>query len=335
MWSRPAEPQIAAYRWPNGSAKVDKFAEWLGRDPVWGEDFVGGETWSNVGWPVFWLDHWSGWLKGKPGRVLLLGIPLLAGPVDLSGPTQGDEAGQPVSLEKAATGAYNHHFRALAENLVKRGMADKVILRLGWEFNGGWYAWRAKDHAAQLAEYWRRIVRTMRAVPGGEAIRFCWNPTLGYQQFPAEQAWPGDEWVDFIGVDVYDDSWQADTYPWPAGTAAPEIAARRQKVWDKEIFGGDHGLAFWAKFAREHHKPLCVPEWGVDDRPEKHGGLDNAYFVEQMHRFITDPGNHVAFHCYFDVEAPDGKHQLSPGENGIHKTEFPEAAKKFKELFGR
>jgi len=62
--------------------------------------------------------------------------------------------------------------------------------------------------------------------------------------------------------------------------------------------------------------------------------LDNPHFIEQMHAFIADPANNVAFHCYFDVEAPDGHHQLSPGEDGKHKTEFQKSAETFKELFG-
>jgi len=55
--------------------------------------------------------------------------------------------------------------------------------------------------------------------------------------------------------------------------------------------------------------------------------------VENMYKVIMDPGNNVYFQCYFDVEAPDGHHQLSPGLNGNHTTEFPESSAKFKELF--
>ena len=177
----------------------------------------------------------------------------------------------------------------------------------------------------------------MRAVPGTDRLQFCWNPTLGHQQFPAEQAWPGDDFVDYIGVDVYDESWLPDTYPWPVGASPELIEARRKKVWNDVILHGDHGLSFWSKFAREHRKPLAIPEWGVNnrvDQPQQHGGLDNAYFVEQMHRFLKDRANNVAFHCYFDVQAPDGHHQLSPGVKGSEKTEFPLAAAKFRELFG-
>jgi len=52
-----------------------------------------------------------------------------------------------------------------------------------------------------------------------------------------------------------------------------------------------------------------------------------------MHKFITDPANNVYFHCYFNVNAPDGAHQLTP-KNGV-PTQFPNAARRFKELFGR
>jgi hypothetical protein len=44
--------------------------------------------------------------------------------------------------------------------------------------------------------------------------------------------------------------------------------------------------------------------------------------------------NHVYFHCYFDVQAGDGHHQLSPGLHGTERTEFPLAAERFKALFG-
>ena len=277
-------------------------------------------------------------MKEQPGRRFIFGIPILPGPWDGSGPTSGHtDPKKPVSLERGAAGDYNAHFRQLAENLVKYGLGD-AILRLGWEFNGGWYTWRAKDKTEAFAGYWRQIVKTMRAVPGAEKLQFCWNPTLGDQQFPADQAWPGDDFVDYVGVDVYDETWNANTYPWPAGTSDADIESRRKKAWDEWLLGSSRGLAFWSKFAHDHGKPLCFPEWGVNRRSDQHGGLDNVLFIERMHAFISDPANHVAWHSYFDVNAPDGAHQLSPGagEKGEPvKSEFPKSAARFKELFGK
>src|SRR5262249_51911062 len=161
-------------------------------------------------------ENWGKWVNAQPGRRLILAIPILAGPPDGSGPKQGSkEPNVPVSLEKGAKGDYNPHFKDLAENLVKYRLGE-TILRPAWEFNGGWYAWKAKGKTKEFAEYWRQIVTTMRAVAGTEKIKFCWNPTLGEQDFPADEAWPGDAFVDYVGVDVYDETWNADTYPWPA-----------------------------------------------------------------------------------------------------------------------
>ncbi|HEY1065478.1 MAG TPA: glycosyl hydrolase [Pirellulales bacterium] len=331
----PVVTPLGVYRGANETEKVDEFGKWIGR-PVWGEDFIGWESWSNVAWPTWWLEKWSTWKHAEPGRRFVFSVPLLAGPNDLSGPTQGQVGvGVPVSLDQAAAGEYDHHYKTLAENLVKHKLADSV-LRLGWEFNGNWYPWQAKGKEKQFAEYWRRIVKTMRSVPGTEKLQFCWNPTLGMQQFPAELAWPGAEFVDFVGVDVYDESWQEGTYPWPETSTAQEIDARHRKVWEKEIHGGERGLVFWSDFAKKEGRPLAICEWGCKTRPTGHGGRDNAFFVEQMHKFINDPANHVAFHIYFDFNCPppDGNHQLSPDQSGNAPVDFPQSSALFKKLFG-
>jgi len=334
-----SEPYLAAYRWGaanrNGGAGANEaYAKWLGRPAVWAEDFTPTERWENAieggGWQ---LGEWQQWKKAAPGRRLILSVPLLPGPWDRSGATQGPEAKQPVSLEAGAKGAYNEHFRKLAENLVKYELADSV-LRLGWEFNGGWYTWRVEKTPEPFAAYWRETVKTMRAVPGAAGLRFCWNPCLCWWPFDPEKAWPGDAFVDLVGLDLYDQSYQQDTYPWPDGATPSEIERRQHKTWEQVLLSGNHGLTYWKDFSARHKKPFCLPEWGIHMPKDKHGGGDNPFFVEQMQRFIADPANNVYFHCYFDVTAPDGAHQLSPGKNGCETTRFPQAAAKFKALFG-
>jgi hypothetical protein len=331
-----AEPAMGVYRGVNATNGVDAFAAWLGRPAVWGVDFVGSESWSNVAWPTFWLDAWSKWVRAKPGRRLVLATPMLAGPVDGSGPTQGDKGvGVPVSLEKGAAGAYNDYFKDLAENLVRYQLTD-TILRPGWEFNGGWYTWRAKGKTEAFAKYWRQIVTTMRAVKGTEGLKFCWNPTLGDQDFPADEAWPGDDVVDYVGVDVYDETWNPDTYPWPEDANVAEIERRQKKAWDGWIVYSPRGLKFWSEFAQKRGKPLAFPEWGLVNGSEGHGGGDNPYFVEQMHAFIATPGNHVAFACYFDANPEKHRDAISPKLTGgkDEGTDFPKASERFKALFG-
>ena len=336
--SAPAQPGFAVYRWgagnKTGGAKANEaYAAWLNRPVVWAEDFEPTEQWENNieggGWQ---LGEWSAWKKAVPGRRLIISVPLLPGGWDRSGAKGGPEAGKPVSWEAAARGEYTGHFKNLAENLVHYGLGDSIV-RLGWEFNGGWYTWRASDNPKAFAQAWALIVKAMRSVPGTEKMQYCWNPASSWLQFPAEQAWPGDEYVDVVGLDHYDQSWAPDTYPFPANASPSEIERRQKKAWNDVLLNGTYGLMSWKKFADDHHKPFALPEWGVCTRDDTHGGMDNPYFVEQMSRFILDPANHVAFHCYFDVWAGDGNHQLSPGIDGKEVTRFPKSAAKFREFF--
>ncbi|MDO4628293.1 MAG: glycosyl hydrolase [Planctomycetia bacterium] len=329
-----ATPKVGVYRWaaanPTGGAHaVEAFGKWCGIPNVWAVDFEPTDRWESISGGDWQLGEWSEWKRKNPKqRRLILSVPLLPGGWDRSGSQAENEKGS-VSLADGARGAYNHHFAQLAENLVRHGLGDS-ILRLGWEMNGGWYTWRASGEEADFAEYFRQIVRTMRAVPGAEKLEFCWNPALGWQQFPVDKCYPGDEFVDYIGVDVYDDCWAQDTYPLEDSMSAEEKAARRARAWET-IYYSSFGLKWFRDFAKEHGKPLCFPEWGVSNREDRHGGLDNPEFIRKMLEFIADPENGVAWHAYFDVQAGDGHHQLSPGLNQ-EKTEFPESAAVFRKM---
>lgn len=334
-----APPYTAVYRGsvsglakPRGCQLNDAYGAWLNRRVLWALDSTANQSWDNLTGQDWQLAPWGRWVNERAGRRLVYNIFILPGPVDGSGPKSGWRAGQRVSLEEGATGAYNDIYRQLAANLVRHGLGDS-ILRLGVEFNGGWFAWRVPDNAKAraFAGYWRQIVTTMRAVPGAERLRFDWNVNIGWCGFDPELAWPGDDIADVVGVDVYDDGYEPGTYPWPADASAAEIARRRDLVW-KEILDGKFGLRYWSAFAARHGKPLSLPEWGTNKKPDGHGGLDNPAFIERMHAFITDPRNNLLYHSYFDFQAGDGHHQLSPGDNGF-QTEFPLAAARFRELF--
>ncbi|MEJ0000127.1 MAG: glycosyl hydrolase [Verrucomicrobiota bacterium] len=236
------------------------------------------ENWSQVEGQDWELGTWSAWVKAKPGRRLVLSVPLLVGGWDGKGPASGPGAHQPVSLEEGAKGTYNDHFRVLAEHLVQRGLGD-TVLRLGWEFNGGWYSWRAQseDKAVAFAGYFKQIVTTMRAVPGAEKLTFVWNPCLIWTNYSLEKAWPGDEYVDYVGVDVYDDSWAPNTYPIPADATQEEADTIHQKVWNDIILNDkNHGLALIRDLAARHgNKPLAIPEWGRG-QPRRQAGSRRA-----------------------------------------------------------
>jgi hypothetical protein len=129
---------------------------------------------------------------------------------------------------------------------------------------------------------------------------------------PAEQAYPGDDFVNYIGVDVYDSS--STHYSHNAGTAEQHRAS-----W-QYLLNGDHGLTWWSDFARAHHKALAVPEWGVSQLPNGQGGGDDPAFVDEIFHFMTDPNNNVAYEHYFNGGSGQGTHNLTAATN------FPQSA---------
>ena len=153
--------------------------------------------------------------------------------------------------------------------------------------------------------------------------------------YDIEAAWPGDDRVDIIGLDVYDQSWVPNTYPIPKDATREERVARQDRAWKMKTANEKaFGLPWWPAFARRHgNKPLAICEWGVCHRDDGHGGEDDPLYIDRMADFILDPENNVMFHCYFDVGADDGNHQLIP--DGKNKICFPESTAAFHKRFAK
>jgi len=305
---------------------------WLNRsNSLWAEDFFDYSSWANLEGPNWALNPAKGWHSDNPNGYYVVTVGMLPG--------SGNTPLSGTSLANGAAGNYNANFATLAQNLVAYGLADHTIIRLGHEFTGNWYPWKVTSDADALnfAAYFRNIVTAMKAVPGAANVKFCWNGNNGWTSYPVGDAYPGDAYVDYVGVDIYDQSWglnnSSDTYPYPVGDTPADMLVRQQKAWTGYAGTGNAGLAWWKNFAASHSKPLAIPEWGITSRSDGHGGLDNTYYMQQMYNFIQDPANNVAWHMYFDVNAGDGGHQLTQLPGG-GATAFPNAAALFRQLFG-
>jgi hypothetical protein len=277
----PARPKLGVFRGTSRS-EVRAFERWSGADVDYVMDYSARDTWPEIADPQYMLDEWrdSGY---RPVYAVAM-LPATAS----------------ASLEAGARGEYDRYFRQLARNLVRADQAD-AILRVGWEFNVNVSRWKARDPAVFKA-YWRHVVAAMRSVPG-QRFEFDWNVNASNIQIDAARFWPGGDVVDYVGVDVYDLGWEAGTYPYPDPCGEVCRLAHQRAAWD-EILGGERGLAFWSDFAKRHGKPMSVPEWGLWRRDDGHGGGDNPYFVAQMHAFLTDPANNVAYQGYFEANEP-------------------------------
>ncbi|RYZ36776.1 MAG: beta-mannanase, partial [Myxococcaceae bacterium] len=184
---------------------------------------------------------------------------------------------------------------------------------------------------ANFAGCFRRIVTAMRTQQPNAGFEFDWNPNYDISSADLAATYPGDAYVDYIGLDMYDQGWNG-AYPIPAGCTGSCALTRWQSVWNSQ-FGP--ALTKFKNFAQSHGKRLSVPEWGVNDGATMGGG-DNTYYVQQMLAFIFNPANNVGYHSYFDIQAGDGHHQLSSADNSggnTFITEFPNAATVFKNYY--
>jgi hypothetical protein len=247
------------------------------------------------------------WLLGPyqgSGLTLSLGVPII--PTNSSGTAV-------ATLAAGATGAYNGSYVTLAQTLVAAGEAN-AYLRLGWEFDGGWMPWNATTPAAEAsyAAYFDQIVTAMRSVPGA-AFRFVWNPDAGaftQSGYNVALAYPGNAFVDVIGLDAYDQSWASPQTPataWSQTTLPTLVAAQ--------------------KFASAQGKPLALTEWGVAVRSDGHGLGDDPLFITNMAAWMHNPANDVAFEAYFDANS-GGVNSLITGGS------FPQALSAFKAALG-
>ncbi len=268
-------------------------ADYLPNNDGWtGMDGAGGS-----------LDWMTGAWKGT-GYRLSLGVPMI--PTNSSGTAVG-------TLADGAKGAYNPYFVSLAQTLVAGGEAD-AYLRIGWEFDGSWFAWNATTASAEAnyAAYFQQIVTAMRSVPG-EDFQFVWNPdATAFTQsgYSVEAAYPGSAYVDVIGLDAYDATW-----------ATPQTPSN---AWSSTMLPA---LTAAQKFASSQGKPLAFTEWGVIIRSDGHGLGDDPYYVNQMISWMRTASNDVAFEAYFDYDQSGLNSQITGGS-------FPDSLAAFESDLG-
>jgi hypothetical protein len=284
---------LGFYKGAGNAPGIASIETWLGKSAPLAEDFLPGDSWTAISSTPDWL--FNGW-SGKPYR-LVLGVPIIP-----------DTGG---TLAAGANGDYNAYYKTLAQNLAAKNRGDS-ILRLGWEFGGSWYHWHVATSAdaANYAAYWRQIVNTMR--PVAPNLKFDWNPVWGWQAIDPALAYPGDAYVDYVGIDVYDQSWISNY---------TDATAR----WN-DFMNTTYGGAWHKNFAAAHGKQMSFPEWGEAIRSDGHGGGDDPYFIQQMYNWIN--ANNTGYSVYFMFDAPDGMHDLLDGK-------FPNSSAQFKQLFSQ
>ena len=221
---------------------------------------------------------------------------------------EGDLAG-------CAAGLFDGNFRDFGTLMVRHGRGDSVV-RLGWEFNERTMAWRATDTAAWIGCY-RHAATAIRAT--NPAVLLDWS--INAHGTPAAlcgglstNCYPGDAYVDIIGIDNYDH------YPWSSS----------KEVFDRTA-AKPEGLSWLLAFAGRHGKPFSVGEWGVV--PTGDAGAENPDFIRWMHGWFAAHAPSLAYEAYFS-DCGAGGVQSSLYRTDVDCQQNPRSAAVYQSLFG-
>ncbi|WP_329177203.1 glycoside hydrolase family 26 protein [Streptomyces sp. NBC_01477] len=250
-------PYMGAFT-DSGAEGVQHIADletWLGGTPMRvGHTYLPGGSWDGIEGEQDLLQPWADWRRADPGRMFVLNVPMQERNEDHLGDSQVRSL-----IRQGASGAFDEHFTRLAQHLVELGVPDTMIV-LGWEMNGTTYSHRCGPDPEDWKTYWNRIVAAMRAVPGQE-FRFDFAPSRGTDDVPWTECYPGDDTVDVIGMDSYDQL--------------------SEESFDEQV-SEPYGLQAQVDFAAGHGKEISYPEWGLF----RNG--DDPDYVALMLRWMTD-----------------------------------------------
>jgi hypothetical protein len=217
-------------------------------------------------------------------------------------------AQNPDWTAQCAAGAYNPQARQLAANLVRTGFGHSVI-RLGIEMNGTWKIDKLGTTVAQWHQWgqcFAQEVQTMRQVSGSHFL-FDWDVNANYRNIPLIDFYPGNAYVDIIGIDAYDAS----------GISLPPVGDHGR--W-AALANEPGGLKAITAFATAHKKPISIPEWGTVVTQG-----DDANYVINMGSFIAKHDD-VAFQSWFNANDDD----IFP----LSRRRAPHSLEAYKKAFG-
>jgi hypothetical protein len=274
-----------------GRSKMPDFERFSHRTVERTVDALSQEGWVGLESSIDWvIPCWKG-----SGLKLTLSVPMI--------PEGGG------TLEEALSPLHDETWRHIARSLVANGYPNATV-RIGWEFNGDWMPWAAASDPHSYIALFRHIVTTMRTIPGAN-FTFEWCPNHGLHAMAATDAYPGDDVVDIIGMDVYDEIWSSNH---------AEPNERWQWYRDQP-----YGLEWHYNFALAHHKPTAFSEWGTGFQPGGHGAGDDPVFIAGMADWIAT--SHPLYQSYWNFPSPEFNTLISEGG-------LPKSAVVFIEKFG-
>ncbi len=308
---------------PNGSDAADEaqfeadftsFTAALGAAPSYIDAYV-DDTQTVANWPG--NASWQAWSNAQSPVAQSL-IPVIGLPI---ASTNAAAASPDAQFQAFAAGTYDTEIAGIVTAWQAQGFTT-LFLRVGWEMNvqGPTYAGDTAQSQADWVAAFQHIAKIARATAAALhiKIRIIWNPgTTNYSNASATGAlYPGDKYVDDIGVDIYADMYPYSDYSYPAyydwdtgqedSTVAQFIADPINRAhywtypaatkWANDSSGG-HSQSFLslAAFAQLHNKRLVIPECGAGNSNAGTDVTDDPTFPQWLSAQLKAAGLKIGF----------------------------------------
>jgi hypothetical protein len=184
-------------------------------------------------------------------------VPLITWEPTLAGWQRGDHS---TILATIAHGGADGYLGTTARDAAR--LKSPVFLRFAPEMNGGWSPWGVRtpgNSSALFVAAWRHAVEIFRSA-GARNVRWVWCPNVDdYGALPFAALYPGDSWVDWVGMDGYNFGASQD---WQSFTA---------------IFASSYDM-----LSRMTAKPMMIAETGASEN----GGSKAAWISNAFDREI-------------------------------------------------
>ncbi|CAG6395196.1 Glycosyl hydrolase family 26 [Actinacidiphila cocklensis] len=214
-------------------------------------------------------------------------------------------ADQPqYALKKIASGSFDRYIITFARQVKAAGRP--ILLRFAHEMNGDWYPWSEQNSGNAPGDYvkaWRHVHDLFDAV-GSTQVIWVWSPNIlrGTNGVQLQPLYPGDQYVDWIGIDGY-------------GTGEKSARDVLQPTVDAvESFSG---------------KPILLAETGSSTGPQQ------AEWTADLFRWLKSTPNVIGFVWFqhsqdeggrydyrFDID-PQNKAAYRQGLNALSLVPWP------------
>lgn len=178
----------------------------------------------------------------------------------------------------------------------KDGKTVPMIFRPYHEFDGDWFWWgRSHCTVEEFVSLWRFTVSYLRDSLGVHTFIYAFSPD---NRFMSEQQYleryPGNEWVDMVGMDNYGDMGR-DRY-------APGVAMQKLKIV--------------SDFAKKNGKLAAFTETGLESVPNKN------WWTEVLLNVMRNPGLELTYVLVWRNDTRSPTHYYAPFPGHVSVPDF-------------